>query len=152
MPNSVTVALIFKEFFLPILKSLNVISPFWVITLPSNLDLKLKIPLIFFIKGNLFSFSEKYFFCIKGNNFSIFKVEGFSSNLRKKFGLKFISPLMCELISLLLINPSFIFILSLLTKLSFKKLFNISKLSEPRVSPELSFSKKTLANKSNLDT
>ena len=47
-----------------------------LITLPSILDLKLKVPLIFLIKSKFLALSENRVFCIAGNSFSIFKTEG----------------------------------------------------------------------------
>ena len=66
----------------------------------------------------------------------------------KKFGSKVTSPSIDELSNLLLINPSFIFILFSLTNLNVKKLLNISKLSNPLIFPNWSVVNKTFVDTS----
>ena len=56
LPNSFILAFKKKDLFLPTLKFSNKISPFSLVIRPINLDLKLKIPLIFLMKNRLSMF------------------------------------------------------------------------------------------------
>ena len=76
----------------------------------------------------------------------MFSSENLKFNFVKKFGSKVTSPSIDELSNLLLINPSFIFILFSLTNLNVKKLLNISKLSNPLIFPNWSVVNKTFVD------